>query len=178
MAPIGSAIALPPGAAEGVGAHAEPHAELEDARERRSLTACPITRLCRMPMRGSACMMRTSRSIAGAVMTLSASSRGEVVIVAPALAEVADVAGLVADIAGAAPIGHGRHGRATCSPCAAKRDCSAAAIVGLIAYRSAHRHGNASPTPRLRGHRAAATAGRRRAPAARCGCTAGSRWRR
>ena len=34
VAPIGSAIALPPGAADRVGAHAEPHAELEDAGER------------------------------------------------------------------------------------------------------------------------------------------------
>ena len=33
MAPIGTAIALPPGAADGVGAHAEPHAELKEARE-------------------------------------------------------------------------------------------------------------------------------------------------
>src|SRR5674476_1417326 len=33
MAPIGSAIALPPGGAQSVGAHAEPHAELEYARE-------------------------------------------------------------------------------------------------------------------------------------------------
>ena len=34
VAPIRPAIALPPGAADGVGAHAEPHAELEHARER------------------------------------------------------------------------------------------------------------------------------------------------
>ena len=34
VAPIGAAFALPPGAAERVGAHAEPHAELEHARER------------------------------------------------------------------------------------------------------------------------------------------------
>ena len=33
VAPVGAAIALPPGAAERVGAHAEPHAELEDAGE-------------------------------------------------------------------------------------------------------------------------------------------------
>ena len=31
--PIGPAIGLPPRAADGVGAHAEPHAELEDAGE-------------------------------------------------------------------------------------------------------------------------------------------------
>ena len=34
VAPIGSAIALPPGAADGVGAHAKPHAELKNARKR------------------------------------------------------------------------------------------------------------------------------------------------
>ena len=34
VAPIRAAVGLPPGAADGPGAHAEPHAELEDARER------------------------------------------------------------------------------------------------------------------------------------------------
>ena len=33
----------------------------------------PVTRVCRMPMEGRACITRTSRSIAGAVMRLSAS---------------------------------------------------------------------------------------------------------
>ena len=37
VAPVGPAIALPPGAADGIGAHAVAHAELEDARERADI---------------------------------------------------------------------------------------------------------------------------------------------
>ena len=66
----------------------------------------PMTRLCRMPSCGLACMMRTRRSTASAVIRLSASSiTREVVLLAPAIAEVADVAGLEAGVDFTAPVG-------------------------------------------------------------------------
>ena len=66
----------------------------------------PTTSPCRMPSFGSACMMRTSRRIAAAVMKLSVSSvTGEFVPVAPALAEVPEVAGLEAGVDAAAAVG-------------------------------------------------------------------------
>ena len=58
--PIRPAIALPPRAADRVGAHAKPHAELKDAGE-QLVDGNPTTRPCRMPSLGSACMIRTRR---------------------------------------------------------------------------------------------------------------------
>ena len=73
-----------------------------------------MTRLCRMPSCGSACMMRTRRRTASAVIRLSASSTmREVVLRAPALAEVADVAGLEAGVLRAAAIGDRNDARAS-----------------------------------------------------------------
>ncbi len=59
----------------------------------------PMTRLCRMPMRGSICMTRTSRSTSvGGHHAVGVEHHREVVVLAPALAEVADVAGLEAGV--------------------------------------------------------------------------------
>ena len=66
----------------------------------------PTTRPCRMPSLGSACMMRTSRRIAAAGHEAVGVERDrEFVLVAPALAEVADVAGLEAGVDLAPPVG-------------------------------------------------------------------------
>ena len=73
VAPVGSAIGLPPGAADGVGAHAEPHAELEDARERAGRRHADHQALQDAEPR-IGLHHAHERSTASAVMTLSASS--------------------------------------------------------------------------------------------------------
>ena len=67
----------------------------------------PTTRLCRMPSFGCACIMRTSLHDRDPPdIRLSASSgQHQFVVAAPALAEIADVAGLEAGVVGAAAIG-------------------------------------------------------------------------
>ena len=95
VAPIGPAIALPPGAADGVGAHAEPHAELEDAREgagRRQADDQPLQNA--EPRIGLHDADEPQHGVGGHE-AVGVERHGELVVAAPALAEVADVAGLV-----------------------------------------------------------------------------------
>ena len=66
----------------------------------------PMTRLCKMPSRGSICMMRTSLSTSvDRHDAVGVEHDREVVVLAPAFAEIADIAGLEADIVGATPVG-------------------------------------------------------------------------
>ena len=93
----------------------------------------PMTRLCRMPSRGSTCMMRTSWSTSvDGHDAVGVEHDGEVVVLAPALAEIADVAGLEAEVVRAAAVGHRDACRARPSASAPKRASSAAAIVGSL----------------------------------------------
>ena len=95
VAPIGPAIALPPGAADGVGAHAKPHAELKDAREGAGRGKADD-----QPLQNAEPGIRlhdadeTQNGIRRHE-TVGVERHREFVLGAPALAEVADVAGLV-----------------------------------------------------------------------------------
>ncbi len=108
----------------------------------------PMTRLCRMPSRGSICMMRTSRSTAvGGHHAVGVEQHREVVVLAPALAEIADIAGLEAGVVVAPPVGERD------APAPACRQRGKARVLGggespRRWCRSAHRHGSGSPTPR------------------------------
>src|SRR5262249_4481530 len=73
VTPVWAAIALPPGTADGVGAHAQPHAKLEIGAKGLA-EGMPMTSVCRIPSFGSICIMRTSLSTRSMLMTLSASS--------------------------------------------------------------------------------------------------------
>ena len=99
VAPERTAVADPPGLAHGVGAHAVAHAELEDAGEARWTTACPPPGSAGCRSCGWACIMRMRRTISAPAIRLSASSGSiSVEVAAPALAEVAHVAGLEAGV--------------------------------------------------------------------------------
>ena len=98
VAPIGPAIALPPGAADGVGAHAEPHAELEDAREGAGRGQPDDEALQDAELRvGLHDAHQPQHRIRGH-QAVGIEHDREFVLRAPALAEIADVAGLEAGI--------------------------------------------------------------------------------
>ena len=91
----------------------------------------PTTRLCRMPSFGSTCMMRTMRRIESAVWNAVGVERdGELVVRAPAGAEIEHVAGLEAGIVGAPPVGELEAALPISPASAAKRGSSVAAISG------------------------------------------------
>ena len=98
VAPIGPAIALPPGAADGVGAHAEPHAELEDARERAGRRHADHEALQDAEPRIGLHDAHQPQHRVGGHDAVGVEHDRELVVLAPALAEVADVAGLEAGV--------------------------------------------------------------------------------
>ena len=98
VAPIGPAIALPPGAADGVGAHAEPHAELKHPREGAGGRKAHDQALKNTePGIGLHDANQTQNGVGGHE-TVGVERHREIVLAAPALAEITDVAGLVAGI--------------------------------------------------------------------------------
>ena len=103
-----------------------------------------------MPSFGSACMMPTSRRIAAAVMKLSVSSVTiEVVPVAPALAEIAEVAGLEAGVDRAPPVGDRNAALAIARP-GRRRPVPRPRRYRAGWCRSARRGGSGPPTPAAR----------------------------
>src|ERR1035441_1621583 len=95
MAPIGAAISLPPGAADGVRAHAEPHTELKEACEgagRRQSDDQPLqdTEFGVRLHDADEAQDGVRRHEAVGVERHS-----EFMVAAPALTEIANIAGLV-----------------------------------------------------------------------------------
>src|SRR4029077_15659300 len=104
VTPVRAAIALPPGAADGVGAHAKPHTELENAGKRARRGHADYQAL-QNPETGidlhDAHELEDQFDAHGAV---GIEHDCEVVTFAPARAEVADVAGLERDILAATSV--------------------------------------------------------------------------
>ena len=108
----------------------------------------PTTRLCRMPSCGSACMMRTRRSTASAGHeAVGVEHDREFVVAAPALAEVADVAGLEAGVLVAPAIGDGNASAPTSRASAANARFLGRGDARVARCRSARRRWKRSPTP-------------------------------
>ena len=174
VAPIGSAIALPPGAADGVRAHAEPHAELKDPRKGAGGRKAHDQSLKNAePGIGLHDANQTQNGVGGHE-TVGVERHREIVFAAPALAEITDVAGLVAGVDRAAPVGD----RDPVAPARGQRR-EARLLVACDRRRrwcrSAHRDGNARRSRRRRDPPASARDCGSSAPAIRCGCTTGSR---
>ena len=106
VAPVGAAIALPPGRADGPGAHAEPHAELEEARERAGRGQADDEALQNAELRIGLHDAHQAQDRRRGHEAVGVERDGEFVLAAPALAEVPEVAGLEAGVVGAAAIGH------------------------------------------------------------------------
>ena len=105
VAPIGPAVALPPGAADGIGAHAEPHAELKDPRKGAGGRKAHDQSLKNTePGIGLHDTNQTQNGI-GSHETVGVERHREIVLAAPTLAEITDVTGLEACIDRAAPVG-------------------------------------------------------------------------
>ena len=105
VTPVGPAVALPPGAADGVGAHAETHAELEDARKGAGRRHADDQALQDAELRIGLHDAHETQHGIGGHQAVGVQRQGEVMLLAPAVAEVADVAGLEAGIHFAAAIG-------------------------------------------------------------------------
>ena len=105
VTPIGPAIALPPRAADGVGAHAEPHAELEDAREGAGRGKPDDQALQNAELGIGLHDADQAEHGVRRHEAVGVERHREFVFAAPSLAEVADVAGLVAGIDVAPPVG-------------------------------------------------------------------------
>src|SRR5262249_58398509 len=98
VAPVWPAIALPPGAADGVGAHAKPHAELEDAGKGAGRRHPDDQALHDAETRIDLHDPHELEHEVDGHHAVGIEHGCEVVILAPALAEVADIAGLESDI--------------------------------------------------------------------------------
>ena len=96
---------LPPRAAERVGAHAEPHAELEDARERAGRRHADHEALQDSQLRLDLHDAHHAQDRLGGLERVRVERDGEVVVAAPAGAEIENVAGLEAGVVGAPPVG-------------------------------------------------------------------------
>ncbi len=105
MSPIGPAIALPPGCAGRVGAHAEPHAELEQAREGAGRGQADHQTLQNAELRIGLHDAHETQHRFRRHEAVGIERDRKFVLCAPALAEVADIAGLETGILLAAAIG-------------------------------------------------------------------------
>ena len=108
VAPERAAIADPPGLAHGVGAHAVAHAELEDARERRLRRHADDERLQDADLRMRLHHAHELDDGGAGHDAVGVERQHQFVVAAPAVAEIAHVAGLVAGVVGAAAIGQAR----------------------------------------------------------------------
>src|SRR5262245_11819746 len=106
VAPIGSAITLPPGAADGVGAHAEPHAELEDAGKRAGRRQTDDESLQYPELGVRFHDPDETKDGFGGHKTIGIKRHREFVFTAPPFAEIADITRLVTGVDGAPPVGH------------------------------------------------------------------------
>ena len=131
VSPIGAAIALPPGRAGGVGAHAEPHAELKQPRESAGRGQADHETLQNAELRIGLHDAHKAQHRFRRHEAVGVERDREFVLRAPALAEVADISGLEAGILFATAIGH----RNFSAPCVGER--SELPILGGRDYRVA-----------------------------------------
>src|SRR5262249_50859676 len=94
VAPVRPAIALPPGAADGVGAHAKPHAKLEDAGKGAGRRHPDYQALHDAEPRIDLHDAHELEHEVDGHHAVGIEHDCEVVVLTPALAEVADIAGL------------------------------------------------------------------------------------
>ena len=107
MPPIGTAVGLPPGAPDGVRAHAEPHAELEQPRKGAGRGQSGHETLQDAePRIGLHDANEPSDGSCGH-QTVRIEHDREVVARPPALAEIADIAGLEAGVVRTATVANG-----------------------------------------------------------------------
>ena len=104
VSPERAAIGRPPGGAHRVGAHPRPHAELEHAREGRAAGRADDEALENADLRMRLADANETHERFAVHQAVGVEWHHEVVGSAPALAEIADVAGLVARVLGAAAI--------------------------------------------------------------------------
>src|SRR5262245_2109615 len=104
MAPVRTAVSLPPCAADRVGPHAEPHPELENAGESARRRQTDHKSL--QNSESGICLHQTNQTQdrLRSHETVGIERDRELVISAPSLAEIANVAGLVPRIHGAPPV--------------------------------------------------------------------------
>src|SRR5205085_62319 len=93
VAPIWTAVALPPRAAERVGTHPEPHTELEDARECAARRHADHEALQDTELRLDLHDAHHAQDRVGGLERVCIEHDGEVVVRAPAGAEIEYVAG-------------------------------------------------------------------------------------
>src|SRR5262245_27446065 len=106
VTPIGPAITLPPRAADGVRAHAESHAKLEDAGKRAGRRQAHDESL-ENPQFGICLHYPNERQDGlSSHKTIGIQRDGKFVFVAPLLAEIANVTRLVAGVDNTPAIGH------------------------------------------------------------------------
>src|SRR5258708_4133936 len=117
MAPVRPAIALPPGAADGVGAHAQPHPELEDAGKGAGRRHADHQALHDAEPRIDLHDAHELEHEVDGHHAVGVEHDCEVVILAPALTKVADIAGLEPDIFLAPAVGE----RDPSAPCRQRR---------------------------------------------------------
>jgi hypothetical protein len=117
MAPIRPAITLPPCAADGVGAHPQAHPELEDAGKGAGRGHADDQALQDAEPRIDLHDAHELEQEIDRHDAVGVEHDGEVVVLAPALAEIRDVASLEADIVGAKPVGQ----RDPAVPCRCER---------------------------------------------------------
>ena len=98
VTPVRPAVGLPPGAADGVGAHAEPHAELEDARKCAGRRHADDQALQDAELRIGLHDAHEAQHGLGGHQAVGVEHQRVVVLIAPAVAEVTDVAGLEAGV--------------------------------------------------------------------------------
>src|SRR5215213_7518863 len=98
VTPIGPAVALPPRAADRIGAHAEAHAELEDARKRVARWQAGDETLQDAELRIGLHDAHDANDALHSHQAVGIEDDRKIVLRAPALAEIADVAGLKSGI--------------------------------------------------------------------------------
>ena len=105
VAPVRTTVSLPPCAANRVGAHAEPHTELEDTRKGAGRGQTDHQRLNDSEFRLRLHDPRKPQHRRRRHDAIGIERNGDVMRRAPALAEVLDITGLEAGIVAAPPVG-------------------------------------------------------------------------
>src|SRR5262249_15067272 len=124
VAPVRSAIALPPGAADRVGAHAKPHAKLEDAGKGAGRRHPDYQALDDAEPRIDLHDAHELEHEVDGHHAVGVEHDCEVVVLAPALAEVADIASLEPGILRATTVGQRD------LPAPRRRQCRKARVLG------------------------------------------------
>ena len=104
MTPVGAAITLPPRASDRIGTHAEPHSKLEDPRKRAICRQTDDKALQYTDLRIGFHAPDEICDGVGRKKTIGIEDQCEIVPVAPAVAKILNVSGLVSGVIRPAPI--------------------------------------------------------------------------